>query len=57
MRWYAVYERQTVEEAIVNDHLYPPNGQQRKQVPDPILMRKLVDERLRERREAMRDGG
>lgn len=60
MRWYAVYQRQTTEEAIANEYLYPPAGQKPRKLPPPEQMRQMVDQRLAELRqqylEAGRDG-
>lgn len=44
-----MYERQTVEEQIVNEHLYPKSGKA-KEIPSPYRMRSLVDARISEKR-------
>jgi len=54
MRWYAVYERQAVEEEIVNGILYP-DSKRGLQVPPPRQLRALVDKRIAERRAAERE--
>jgi hypothetical protein len=51
MRWYAVYERQALEEEIANEHLCPPPPAKPKPLPSPRRMRALVDERIAKRRE------
>ncbi|MBE3064736.1 MAG: hypothetical protein IMZ69_06925 [Spirochaetes bacterium] len=55
MRVYAVYERQAVEEEIVNEHLYPGKGREPKTLPSPRRMRVLVDERIAKRRAEERE--
>jgi len=47
--WYNIYEVQVTEKEIVDEHLYPANGKPRK-VPEPEELKRLVDERIRNRR-------
>lgn len=48
MLWYyAIYERQVVEEEIRNEHLSPAKGKPRK-LPSPARMAELVAERIAE---------
>jgi uncharacterized membrane protein len=50
MRYYRVYERQAVEEAVRNEFIHPATGKPRS-LPKPQRMRELVDERIKEWRE------
>ena len=51
MFWYRIYERQAVEEEIVNECLFPPGGGKPRKVPGPARMKQLVEERIQRARE------
>ena len=51
MRWYAVYERQSVEEEIASEYLHPEPPAKSRALPAPRRMRVLVDERIAKKRE------
>ena len=45
--WYKIYEIQATEEEIGHEYLSKPKGK----LPSPEIMRKLVDDRIKERKE------